>query len=178
MRPCEGLPDGRLPAPVTESSPQSVLDKEDTRMATDPHREYCRRQHRLLAHHLSLEAWCAGDDCILLERDQLEDFLKLQRFKSTRIQWLLEDIKPWFKYTYPVYSGSALEALEALYLSRFPIDKKFIRHDDMAVEDIIGWMRDNGIRISLLPSTSTRIPLTEEQIIPRLALLASGLAEP
>jgi hypothetical protein len=149
-------------------------------MATEPHREYCRRQHRLLAHHLSIEAWCAGDDCILLERDQLEEFLKLERFKSTRIQWLLEDVKPWFKHTYPVYSGSALDSLQALYLSRIPIDGKFIvRHDDVEdVEELIVWMRNHDIRISLLYSISKLIPLTEEQIVPRLALLASGLTEP
>ncbi|HEX8822718.1 MAG TPA: hypothetical protein VF794_22515 [Archangium sp.] len=148
-------------------------------MATDPHREYCRRQHRLLAHHLSIEVWCAGDDCVLLEREQLEEFLKLERFKSTRIQWLLEDLAPWFKHTYPVYSGSALDSLQALYLSRVPIDKKcIVSPDETEVDELILWMREKGIRINRLESISQLTPLTEEQLVPRLALLAAGLAEP
>ncbi|QRK07036.1 hypothetical protein JQX13_44445 [Archangium violaceum] len=148
-------------------------------MVTDPYRDHCKRQHRILAHHLCLEAWRAGDDGILLERHHLEEFLKIERFKSSRVQWLLEDLEPWFKYIYPVYSESALESLQALYLSRVPIDEKFIiKNDDVSVEDLVGWMRNNGVRISLLYSISTLVPLTEEQIVPRLALLATGLAEP
>ncbi|MFY0568112.1 hypothetical protein ACN28E_30360 [Archangium lansingense] len=150
-------------------------------MSMDPHREYCRRQHRLLAHHLSIEAWCAGDDCILLERNHLEEFLKLERFKTTRVQWLLEDIKPWFKHTEPVYSGpeGELSSLEALYLSRVPIARKFlVRPDPINADELVAWLRNNGLRVNLLHSVSAVIPPSEEQIVTRLALLASGLAEP
>ncbi|WP_309889589.1 hypothetical protein [Archangium sp.] len=149
-------------------------------MVTDPYREYCRRQHRLLAHHLGIEAWRSGEDCLLVERDQLEDFLELERFKGTRVQWLLEDVGPWFKYTYPVYSGSAPDSLQALFLSRVAIDPKFISKVDGEVdlEELVEWMRQNGLRINLYYSVSSLIPLTEEQLVLRLALLASGLKEP
>ncbi len=149
-------------------------------MTTAPHREYCRRQHRLLALHLSLETWRSGEDCILLDRNQLEEFSKLERFKSARVQWFLEDVEPWFKYTYPVYSGSAPDSLQSLFLSRVPIDKKFIGgiDDDVDLEELVEWMRKNNVRVNLLSSISQLSPLTEEQLVARLALLSSGLAEP
>ncbi len=37
-----------------------------------------------------------GLDCIVLVRGDLEAFLGLKRFKSTRVKWLKEDLKPWF----------------------------------------------------------------------------------
>jgi hypothetical protein len=149
-------------------------------MVTDPYREYCRRQHRLLAHHLGIEAWRSGEDCLLVERGHLEDFLELERFKGTRIQWLLEDVAPWFKYTYPVYSGSAPDSLHALFLSRVSIDSKFIGKvdDEVDLEELVEWMRKNGVRVNLFYSVSKLLPLTEEQLVLRLALLASGLSEP
>src|SRR6218665_2462269 len=154
--------------PCSGASSRAMLAR--AHMSMDPHREYCRRQHRLLAHHLSIEAWCAGDDCILLER-----------FKSTRVQWLLEDIKPWFKHTEPVYAGPEgdLSSLEALYLSRVPIARKYlVRPDPINADELVAWLRNSGLRISLLHSISAVIPPSEEQIVTRLALLASGLSEP
>jgi hypothetical protein len=39
-------------------------------------------------------------------------------------------------------------------------------------------MRKNNVRVNLLSAISQLSPLTEEQIVSRLALLSSGLAEP
>ena len=46
------------------------------------------------------------------------------------------------------------------------------------VGKLVRWLRDNGLRVSLLHSISAVIPPSEEQIVTRLALLASGLTEP
>jgi hypothetical protein len=66
----------------------------------EPHRESCRRQHRILGHYLAVQAWIKGLDCGVLLRKDLEKFLDLERFKKTRIEWLCEDLMPWFKHHY------------------------------------------------------------------------------
>jgi hypothetical protein len=148
-------------------------------MAIEPHRDFCRRQHRMLALHLSLEAWRTGVDCLLLERLHLEEFLNLQRFKSTRIQWLLEDVRPWFAHPYPIHTEGALDSLQRLYLSRIPLERRFLIQDaDVEAEDFLPWLREQGLRIGLLRALQPDGPLTEEFLVTRFALLASGLVEP
>ena len=59
---------------------------------TDPHREFCRNQHRIIGHYLAVQAWLRGLDCIVLVRGDLQTFLALERFKGTRVDWLQEDL--------------------------------------------------------------------------------------
>src|SRR2546425_367851 len=65
-------------------------------MVSDGHREFCRRQHRVIGHFLALQAWRRAVDCIVLERQHLESFLGLERFKRARQEWLMTDLLPWF----------------------------------------------------------------------------------
>jgi hypothetical protein len=62
------------------------------------HREFCRRQHRVLAAYLSLHVWRAGADFVVIDRRFLERWLYLKRFKKAREEWFLSDVKPWFPY--------------------------------------------------------------------------------
>src|SRR6266446_9281834 len=90
---------------------------------SDPHREFCRRQHRIIGHYLAVEAWRRGLDCIVLVRDDLEAFLGLERFKSKRNRWIMEDLKPWFRYQQPYYLTKVQNSIHSLFLSRVPIMK-------------------------------------------------------
>lgn len=85
------------------------------------YRDACRRQHRVIANYLAVEAWSRGVDCIVLERLDLEELLGLKRFKSARVRWMLTDIKPWFPYQEPYYRSNSPSSVSSLFLSRVPI---------------------------------------------------------
>lgn len=82
----------------------------------DLHREACRKEHRLIGHYLAVQAWINGLDCIVLERDDLEVLFDLQKFKDIRVEWIKEDLMPWFSgFRAFYYSG---KSPSTLYLSR------------------------------------------------------------
>src|SRR6266513_5147329 len=92
-------------------------------MPLDFHRESCRRQHRVLGHYLAVQSWVRRLDCIVLERQDLKSFLELKRFKSRRVQWLQEDLTPWFPHQTPYYSARSKSSIHSLFLSRVPMEK-------------------------------------------------------
>src|ERR1700687_3759584 len=75
----------------------------------------------MIGQYFAIQAWLRGLDCIILERCDLETFLGLQRFKSSRIEWLQSDLKPWFPYQSVSYKSSSPSSIESIYLSRLPL---------------------------------------------------------
>ena len=146
-------------------------------MATEPHREFCRRQHRVLGNFLSIEAWRRGLECIVLVREDLESFLGLERFKGTRIKWLKEDLKPWFPHQVHHTFTKQPDSIHSLYLSRVPIEEHLPKGSMTAAK-----------RVSLMAPTAPKTGLffvegmthrpSEGEIVSRLARLASGLEAP
>ena len=63
----------------------------------------------------------SGLECIVLQRRDLEHFLALERFKSTRVQWLREDLRPWFPHQEAHHKSGAPSSIHSLYLSRVPM---------------------------------------------------------
>jgi hypothetical protein len=61
-------------------------------------REGARRQHRTIALFCVIQCWMRGLEGLILERQDLERLLGLERFKGTRIDWLREDFKEFFPY--------------------------------------------------------------------------------
>jgi hypothetical protein len=97
--------------------------KSQTKNAAEPHRELCRRQHRLLGHYLALYAWVKNLDCVALSRQHLQSFLGIERFKTSRLEWLKEDIKPWFSFTTDFWRGGGLNpTFASIFLSRISLD--------------------------------------------------------
>src|SRR4051794_34042803 len=90
-------------------------------MANEPHRESCRRHHRVIGNYLAMTAWQRGLDCIVLDRPALERFLGLRRFKSPRVEWLMSDLKPWFPHQEAYYHTGAPSSIHSLFLARVPI---------------------------------------------------------
>ena len=105
----------------------------------DPHRDYCRRQHRIIGHYLALTAWLRGLDCIVLVRSDLEKFLGLERFKSIRVKWLKEDLKPWFPHQEDYYNTSMPSSIHSLFLSRVSISS-YLPEGSMTTEARIAQM--------------------------------------
>ena len=134
------------------------------------HEEVCRRQHRIVAHYLAITAWVNHADCVVLGRETLERLFGLKRFKAPRQTQLVEDAKPWFRYSLPLMNGSSIRTLA---LSRVSI----IEH----VPDVTLWPRDltqilndNGVKTSLISAKGR----TEKEIISHLSLLNAGLVDP
>jgi hypothetical protein len=145
--------------------------------ASDPHRESCRRQHRVIGNYLAMEAWLSGVDCIVLERSDLERFLQLERFKSTRVKWLLEDLRPWFSYQEPYYRTSSPSSIHSLYLSRVPITAHLPK-GPMTTALRINRMGEDAPKTMLFSKVPSRKLHDEKKIVAQLAQLASGLVAP
>jgi hypothetical protein len=142
------------------------------------HRAACRRQHRVLGHYLAVQAWHRGLDCIAVEREDFEAYLGLKRFKSERIKWLLEDLKPWFPHNSPFYKSHAESSLHSVFLSRVKTDP---------------WLPaaslTTAVRISKIPADAPKTELLfvpgsgkkrvlESDVVRFLAILDSGLTAP
>lgn len=147
-------------------------------MSQDPHRESCRRQHRVLSHYLAIQAWVRGLDCIVLVRDDLERFLGLKRFKSIRIEWLREDMKPWFPNQVAYYRTNAASSIHSLFLSRIPIEKH-LPGGSMTTDQRISRMKAGAPSTARFSKTRSRSQIPDEkEIVAELAVLAAGLDQP
>jgi hypothetical protein len=143
----------------------------------DPHRETCRRQHQIVGNYLAIQAWLAKLDCIVLNRNDLESFMKLKRFKSIRVEWLKSDLAPWFPYKEAYYKTGALASIHSLFLSRVPI-KQFLPTGSMTTSDRIKGMEKDSPPTKLLEK-AVKEPLYDEgAIIAKLSLFASGVDAP
>lgn len=147
-------------------------------MTNDPHRDACKRQHRILAHYLAIQAWLRKLDCIVLVRSDLEKFLGLKRFKSTRVDWLQDDLKPWFPYQFPYYLTRAGSSIHSLFLSRVPIEKH-LPSGSMSTDKRISQMETDAPRTAKFSETrgASNIP-DEKQIVAELAVISAGLDTP
>lgn len=139
---------------------------------TDPHREHCRRTHRILGQYLAIEAWLRGVDCLVIERYELLRYLGLEKLHGARHDWIQLDLKPWFPY--PDFSVDNTK-LEAMFLSRVPIENHM---DSFAAstEDRVETLGHSGIVVQIFsfgPKLST-----EAQIVGYLAQLSAGLVDP
>ena len=135
----------------------------------DLHREFCRRQHRMLGNYLAIKAWIGGLDCLIVQRKQLGSFLGLERFKGVRIEWLNEDLRPWFRYFYDLYS---VGSFAGVFLSR----KRFPRPLD--TQNMTDEARIKGLeKHSIVAKKLKKMP-TEADVISRPALWAVRLEAP
>ena len=144
----------------------------------DPHREACRRQHRVLGHFLAIQSWLRGLDCIVLVREDLEVFLGLERFKSQRVEWLREDLAPWFPHQDAYYLSKSTSSLHSLFLARVPMGL-WLPQGSMTTEQRIKTLDP------LAPNTarfSSKVKghrvLKESDVVRYLAILDSGLSLP
>ncbi|SRR6266568_2249764 len=142
---------------------------------SDLHREHCRRQHRVLGQFLAIEAWLRGVDCIVIGRDDLEQYLGLIRFKSTRVYWLQLDLKPWFPYQKDYYSSTSPSSLNSLFLSRVPIERH-LPDGTMLTESRVAQMTGDA-PLTQMFSSARRLP-SEGEIVAYLAQLSAGLVLP
>src|SRR6266851_4509070 len=141
-------------------------------MATDPHREFCRRQHRVIGHFLALQAWTRGVDCIVLQREHLESFLGLERFKRARQEWLMTDLLPWFPHQVKIHRHGTPSSLASLFLSRVSLDEHFPRGSMGTAKRVAKLNPDIRTCVFKLPGRSKA---AEATVVSTLALLASGL---
>ncbi len=147
-------------------------------MPTDPHRESSKRQHRTLGHYLAIQAWIRRLDCIVLTRGDLESFLGLERFKSSRVAWLQEDLKPWFPHQVPYYKTGATSSIHSLFLSRVDI-QPYLPKGSMTTDKRITRIDPTAPKTEkFIREGSPWKPPLEQDIVAQLAVISTGLAVP
>lgn len=144
----------------------------------DAHRAACQRQHRVLGHYLAVQAWLRGLDCLAVERSDLEIYLGLERFKSERIKWLLQDLKPWFPYNSPFFKSSAQSSLHSLFLSRVKMGA-WLSTTTMTTAQRIAKIPADAPKTALFfQAAPGKKRIKETDVVRYLAVLDSGLEAP
>jgi hypothetical protein len=69
-----------------------------------------------------IQCWVKKADGLVLRRAHLERLISLERFKGKRMKWLELDLREFFPYQQPLYSGTP-ETLSKLLVSRFPFEQ-------------------------------------------------------
>ncbi len=139
-------------------------------------REGCRRHHRMIGHYLALQAWTRKLDCIVLDRSDLKSFLGLERFKTSRIKWLMEDLKPWFPYQKSYTKSGTESSIHSLYLSRVPIDNH-LPAGTMTTTERINRMSEDAPPTRRYKRQGASAP-SLQRILAYVCVLAAGLTAP
>jgi hypothetical protein len=143
----------------------------------DPHREACRRHHRVIAYYCAHQAWLRGLDCILIRRSEMEKLLGIERFKGERLTWMREDFKPWFPHQEFYWRSGSPNTFSSVYFSRVDIEPH-LPSGTMTDQQRVDRMDSTAPRTGLLfPKGRTAIPSIEEMAT-ELALLGAGLKNP
>jgi hypothetical protein len=144
----------------------------------EDYRSACQRQHRVLGHFLSIQAWLRGVECLVLDRRDVEAFLVLERLKKERINWLREDVQPWFPFQHAYERDSSGYSLHSIYVSRTPIEK-WLPEGSMTTAARLAAMRRGSPKCEVFvepPSGHRR--LNELDVAKYVALLNGGLVHP
>jgi hypothetical protein len=132
----------------------------------------------MLGQYLAMQAWVRGLECIVLQRRDLEYFLGLKRFKSTRVQWLREDLKPWFPHQEAHQKAGAPSSIHSLYLSRVPMGSH-LPPGSMTVDVRLQRMSPTAPKTEMfLVQGYPWRPPTEQDVVSQLAVISAGLAVP
>lgn len=147
----------------------------------DAHRQACQRQHRVLGHFLAIQSWLRGIDCIAIERDDLKSFLGLMKLEQVRVEWVLEDLSPWFPFNNVYELSGAAQSLHSIYFSRLEIES-FLNQNakTMPSEARIKALPVGAPKTQLFFSNpkNNLVRLTEIDVVKYLAILDSGLSLP
>jgi hypothetical protein len=143
----------------------------------DFYREACRRKHRVLGHYLAIQAWLRKLDCIVLQRRELEHFLGLERFKSTRVTWLINDLKPWFPFHVSYYLSNSPSSIHTLFLSLIDM-VTHLPKGTMTTDQRISRLAPDAPKTEKFLLKTSAKPPSEEHIVSELALVTAGLREP
>jgi hypothetical protein len=113
-----------------------------------------------------------------VDRQDLEAYLGLERFKSERIKWLLEDLKPWFPHNSAYYKSNAESSLHSVFLARVKIGS-WLPTATMTTAQRIAKISKDAPKTELLfvPATGKKRVL-ESDVVRFLAILDSGLTAP
>jgi hypothetical protein len=112
-----------------------------------------------------------------VDRQDLEAYLGLERFKSERIKWLLEDLKPWFPHNSAYYKSNAESSLHSVFLARVKIGSWLPTATMTTAQRIAKISKDAKTELLFVPATGKKRVL-ESDVVRFLAILDSGLTAP
>lgn len=132
------------------------------------YRETQARLHRVLGNYLSIVAWKAGIDCIILERKTLLSFLDLSKMKNVRIDWLKSDLKPLFPDCHTTNTSTS-GVYATLYMSR-----KQVPSDKGIWKTMTTAKRIEALAAVGIAAAAVDIP-KEKELVKKMALALAGL---
>ncbi len=134
-------------------------------------REQAKSQHRVISLFCAIQCWLQGWDGIRISRAQFEQLLDLQRFRTTRTDWIKEDFEDLFPYQ------REYSMLFSLELSRRPFEEKPVLGElYMPEHSVVPCVSDAG-RLLFPPFVDTS-NYSECSLLACLWLLANGRVSP
>ena len=109
-------------------------------------REGARRQHRTIALFAVVQCWTRGLDGLVFQRLHLERLIGIQRFRDTRVRWLLEDLAEFFPHQQKLVSGT--ESFASLFVSRSPLSG-YLPTGEMRDKDRIARVAVGGPKLGI-----------------------------
>lgn len=138
------------------------------------YRESCRRLHRIAANFFAVKTWCAGADCVIIDRSVLERVLELERIRDIRVEWIREDVAQWFPHIASL-TYKERDAVGSLYLSRYPIGQWM--SEFMTDRQRAELLHEQGIKCLMLETPGDQ-DWSASRLLTELTLLAAGLSTP
>jgi hypothetical protein len=133
-------------------------------------REGARRQHRTIGAFAVLQCWIRNLDGLVIQRRDLERLIGLKRFKQARIEWMQEDLRPFFEFQEAFWSESPA-SFHSLFVSRSALES--LPTGLMTTDRRLRRARASKLRINLLQMwevpTAKQIRSAMEGVIPFFA---------
>lgn len=111
-------------------------------------REGAKRQHRAIALFAVIQCWIKDLDGLAFERLHLERLLGLERFKQTRVTWLLKDMEDFFPYRDTTRYSGRIGSFASLIVCRRPFEE-LLPSGTMSIEQRIAGIPKEGPRIGI-----------------------------
>jgi hypothetical protein len=158
-------------------------------------REGARRQHRAVGLFAVIQCWLRGLDGLAFQRRHLERLLGLERFKSTRVEWLQEDFREFFPHQEVYWITGKNNSLSSVFVSRLPLTDA-LPTGTMSTSSRVAKMKPGGAKVGLfhiwaepsrglndafeglVPFFADRANFDERFLASYLALLAQGQISP
>ena len=140
------------------------------------YRSASERLHRVVANHFAMRTWSAGAVCVVLEGPIIESLLALKRLRESRVEWMREDMEPWFPHIHVICDDEkANDTIISVYLSR--VDLSEYMNGVMTDDERVVYLKNAGIETVLIPRPEDG-RYSEQTILAESILWATGLSHP
>jgi hypothetical protein len=140
-------------------------------------KRYRLRLSRTVGLYLAMFAWKTGLDGVVLMRQDIQEFFGIDNTGSTRMDQIVENIAPWFRYSKAYYREKSDTYVHYLFLSKSELDPHIPSSQSLSqdkepkrhiVVRVLGAMGQTAPRLRLFASLVEEMPKQSDIIANRI----------